>query len=142
MNLADTDKDNIRKILAMEPSIEVAYLYGSVAVGIAGENSDIDIGVLLNSSYVDTLDYKFESNLALKIEAVLSKEVDLRIINKAPIYAQYEVIRPAQPICCANDSVRINFETQVLSQYLDMLPYWELYDKYRSLRIERGEFGA
>lgn len=142
MNLTDTDKDNIRKILAMEPSIEIAYLYGSVAMGIAGENSDIDIGVLLNSSYVDILDYKFESNLALKIEAVLKKEVDLRIINKAPIYAQYEVIKPVQPIYCANDSVRINFETQVLSQYLDMLPYWELYDKYRSLRIERGEFGA
>jgi predicted nucleotidyltransferase len=142
MNLTDTDKDNIRKILALEPYIEVAYLYGSVAIGLAREDSDIDIGVLINSSYIDILDYKFESNLALKIEGVLKKEVDLRIINKAPIYAQYEVIKPAQLIYSANDSVRINFETQVLSQYFDMLPYWKLYDKYRSHRIERGEFGA
>jgi len=144
MFLSDSEKQQIAQVLAGEPAVELAYLYGSLATGLANEDSDIDIGVLVTPEYADAVDFKFEFALAEKIEGILksNKEVDLRVFNKAPLYAQYQLIKPGLVLYAANDKNRVEFETYVLSRYLDMKYYWDLYDKYRQQRLERGEFGA
>lgn len=144
MYLSDSEKEKITKILAVEPGIELAYLYGSFATGLANEDSDVDIGILIKPEYAYAVDFKFEFALAEKIEGILEsrKEADLRVINKAPLYAQYQVIKPGQVLYAANDKNRVEFETYVISRYLDMKYYWDLYDQYRRQRLERGEFGA
>jgi predicted nucleotidyltransferase len=144
MYLMDSEKQKLAEILSAEPAVEMAYLYGSFATGLATQHSDIDIGVLVKPKYASVVDFKFESSLAEKSEGILEshKEVDLRVINKAPLHFQYQVIKPGMVLYAANDKNRVEFETYVISRYLDMKYYWNLYDKYRRQRLERGEFGV
>ncbi|KNZ70623.1 Nucleotidyltransferase domain protein [Thermincola ferriacetica] len=140
--LTDAEKQKLAEILAAEPAVELAYIYGSFATGLANKDSDVDVGVLVKPEYENTVDFSFECSLALKLEQAIGRDIDLRVINKAPVFAQYQVIYPNELLFAANDQTRVNFETYVISRYLDMKYYWDLYDKYRSLRLKRGEFGA
>ena len=142
MFLSDVDKQKIAGVLAAEPGVELAYLYGSYATGLAYENSDVDIGIVVNPALAKSVDFKYESDLAMKIEEVLHKEVDLRTINKAQISFLHQIVSTGKILFASSDKTRVEFETKTLMNYLDFKPVNDLYEEYRNKRLERGEFGV
>ena len=144
MHLSATEKEQIVNGLSCMPEIKIAYLYGSYASGLANENSDIDIAVVLKEGIVPDSYLKMEIDIGLRLEDGLknNKEVDVHIINNAPLYFLNQAVTKGVPLFASSEPARIEFESQVMMAYLDIKPVYDLYDSYRLQRIKRGEFGV
>jgi len=105
----------------------VAYLFGSYARGIQTINSDIDIAILLRDIPEEMLDYYLD--LISELSKILTREVDLIILNTAPPLLKYQVIRHGRLIHCKDEEARIKFEARTQDEYLDFSRAMERYDE-------------
>lgn len=125
--LPENDLTDIREVFEGRGDVDLAYLYGSVATGTEREGSDVDVGVLF-----DEVPGAMElASLARELEAVVGREVDLRTLNgRGPIFLN-QVVKHGEPIYRRSEGERIRFETKVLDEYLDYLPFFEHYNEVR-----------
>lgn len=121
--------------LSARPEITAAYLFGSTATGRTHTQSDIDIGILLKAGYKQAPLYP--SKLARTISKIIAskKEPDVRILNNASPRFLFQVIKNGKLIISKNEKKRVQFETNAISQYLDIKPFYEEYDKKRQERL-------
>ncbi len=114
----------ISKILNDREDIIFAYIFGSFVT--SPTFSDIDVGI-----FVDLKEVKDSLELELELEDLLEKEIrypmDVRIINRAPIYFSYEVIKNGHLIVDKKPSLRADFEGRIFKTYFDMLHFREEY---------------
>lgn len=75
-------------------------------------------------------------------EALSPIEVDLVLLNRAPIVLRYEVISQGTFLYCEDDDFRTDFEDIVLRDYLDFKPFLDQYDREVMEAIEGGHFFA
>ena len=108
------------------PDVLAVYLFGSRARGNSHSHSDIDIAVLLAKSPGSTLD-----GLCLDLEADLERyletEVDLLVLNNAPVDLIHRVLRDDRLLLDRDPSARIRFEVKVRNEYFDIEPVLKLY---------------
>ncbi len=126
---------SISACLSAHPEIIAAYLFGSTATGRTHRQSDIDIGILLKTRYKQSPLYS--SRLARSISKILpsKNEPDVRVLNNASPRFLFQVIKNGKLIISKNEKKRVQFETGVISQYLDIKPFYEEYDRIRSERL-------
>lgn len=103
-----------------------AYLYGSMARGTAGPDSDVDIAVLYRTDPPATLD-GLGLGLAAELERLLGRRVDLVVLNRAPVDLIHRVLRDGVLVCEQDRSARIRFEVRARNEYFDLLPYLRQY---------------
>ncbi len=106
--------------------IVCVYVYGSVARGEARGDSDIDIAVL----YAQDPPPTFEGlglELGSALERLLGREVDLLVLNRAPLDLIHRVLRDGVLVYDGHPSSRIRFEVQARNAYFDLLPYLRQY---------------
>lgn len=96
----------------------VAYLFGSVAKGVVGRLSDVDVAVLLSKGYDLTLDYRLY--LIDKLAEIIGRETDVVMLNGVPPLLRYEVIKCGKVLYCRDEGERVAFEERTLDEYLDM----------------------
>jgi len=102
-------------LLPQRKDITVAYLFGSF---ISEDHfSDIDLGILIGSKLISALDLEIE--LEIELEKVVRYQVDVRVLNNAPISFCQNVIRSGGLILDRNPNLRSDFEGNVLKQYFD-----------------------
>jgi predicted nucleotidyltransferase len=106
----------IKSLLAHNPYVKVAYLFGSCARGDVGPLSDVDIAVLLDGR-VSPFEFRLRLSASLA-QALGSEYFDLVTLNDAPLLLKYEVVRGGRVIK-EDKKIRVTFETRVLSEYLD-----------------------
>ena len=117
--------DTLHHSLSSFKEVSFAYLFGSAARG--GDFRDIDVAVYLMP--YDTSSYE-RFKLAMRIGRMVEKalfirrEVDVRILNEAPLLFQYEVMRTGRLIFQRRQQRRIRYEERLLSRYLDYQPVW------------------
>ena len=115
----------LHRSLSSFNEVSFAYLFGSAARG--GDFRDIDVAVYLMP--YDTSSYE-RFKLAMRIGRMVEKalfirrEVDVRILNEAPLLFQYEVMRTGRLIFQRRQQRRIRYEEHLLSKYLDYQPVW------------------
>lgn len=111
------------------------YLFGSFAKGDVGH--DIDIGVFttkrLDGFRIGTELERFLFEKDLKIP------VDLRILNDAPVYVKYEVIKEGIRIYTSSLDDVVELEARIISEYLDIKPALDFYNKKFFERIFDNE---
>ncbi|KUG19031.1 MAG: nucleotidyltransferase domain-containing protein [Methanomicrobiaceae archaeon] len=56
-------------------------------------------------------------------------EVDLRMLNSAPVEFQYEVVKTGRIVFARDESLRIAFEAEVLAKYLDLKHLYDRMDR-------------
>jgi len=115
------------KNIALKYRLELIYLFGSKATGRCSKLSDIDIAVLLNNG--DNFNLK---DLLLDLIFEFSKlfrsdKIDLVILNKASLAVQYNVISNGKILYEINIETRCNYETSLISLYLDFKRYEDEY---------------
>jgi uncharacterized protein YutE (UPF0331/DUF86 family)/predicted nucleotidyltransferase len=113
-------KEGIRRALEAHEEITVAYLYGSTVKGIAGEESDIDVGLLLRDGF--TCGALYPARIAGEIgrSIGLRRDVDVRVLNSQSTRFQYRVVKEGEVILCRDEDRRVAFETRAAAGYLDL----------------------
>jgi len=124
-------EEKISKVLKRHKNIIFAYIFGSFARKEARADSDIDIAIFLKNPDIIDKNPMFEIELALEIEKVLNRPVDVRILNNKPLIFTDQVLRYGKILFSRNNKERINFETKMLDLYLDFKYLMEEYNKRR-----------
>lgn len=101
----------IAERLSREADIMFAYLHGSFAAGEAFR--DIDIGVFVAAKK----DLSFESDLSYELSTALGQEVELRVINDAPVAFQMAVLTGSTLLMSRDDDARTDFIETVGRRY-------------------------
>jgi len=109
----------VKRVSSENREIALTYVYGSF-VGEAAFR-DLDLAVVLATSMPPYEEGKLCGVLAREIEGRIKPriEVDIRAINSAPPHFQFEVIRSGRLVFARNEHERVQFEEEVLTNYLD-----------------------
>ena len=121
-----------REIFSSRKEIIAAYLYGSFLKTEFFE--DVDIGLLVEDDFKPSALY--EARIAGELEQRLKLNFDVRILNGRPVRFLFSVLKNSKLIYSRDERKRIEFESRVMREYIDMKPHHELYEKMRRLRYE------
>jgi uncharacterized protein len=109
-----------------QPAVVAAYIFGSFGRGTEAAHSDVDLGIWLREDPPRTLE-GLCLDLADRLQAVISRRVDLVVLNRAPLDLIHRVLRDGVLIFESDRSMRIACEVRARREYLDMLPYLREY---------------
>ncbi|HZF11124.1 MAG TPA: nucleotidyltransferase domain-containing protein [Thermoanaerobaculia bacterium] len=114
--------------------IAAAYLFGSMARGTTGSRSDVDVAVLYEGDPPSGF-AGLGIPLAGDLERRLGREVDVVVLNRAPVDLVHRVLRDGHLLIDRNRSRRIAFAVRARNEYFDLLPHLL---RYRRMERERG----
>lgn len=122
--MSELDKERmvneISRCLSGVEDLLLGYLYGSFLV--RNDFNDIDIGLLVAGERTPYELFKYAMKIASDLERCITPrcEVDLRVLNTAPVEFQYEVVKTGQVVFARDENLRVAFEADVLAKYLDL----------------------
>lgn len=110
----------IVKVVEADPDVIAFFAFGSFATGPLKPLSDLDFGILLN----DRLDksQRFEKHLeliGLFTDTFRTDEIDLIILNDAPLRMAFQILKTGRMLTCRNTTALIDFRERVVKKYLD-----------------------
>lgn len=121
-------EQRLRSLFASSPDVVFAYLFGSLARGKGGPLSDVDIAVFLDPLPDDSLNRQLL--LADQVARALGvSEVDLVVLNTAPLPLAYRVLRDGVLLFCRDRDRQVAYQARVVSMYLDFAPNLALYER-------------
>lgn len=122
----------LQATLTRDPRVKAAWVFGSVARGEDGPESDVDVGVLFDHAErprrLDELPLDLEADLA----SATGREIDLIVVDWAPVDLVHWVLRDGLLIVDQDRGARIRFEVDARRRYFDMLPILREYRKAAS----------
>jgi uncharacterized protein YutE (UPF0331/DUF86 family)/predicted nucleotidyltransferase len=142
-NIEKRLSDCLSGVLERYP-VALAYLYGSAAVGQATPLSDVDIALVVEEKNFDPaqrldLELKIEDQL---VQASEIADLDVRIINQAPIMVRGEVVTNGFLLYSWDEKFRVEFETTTRAKYFDFMPAAALHTQATFDRLlQRGLSG-
>ena len=119
----------IKDRLLQEPDILFAYLHGS----FLAEPSFRDIDVAIFTGRAE--DLSFESDLSFELSKALDYEIEVRVINDAPVAFQMAVLENGRLILSRNDKARIDFIESVGRRYREYAHFRNVF--MEAVRAER-----
>jgi hypothetical protein len=136
------DLGQVQESLMSEP-VQIAYLFGSQARGDAGPLSDVDIAVLVPDDVCRDDYTALQLRLATRLMRALKRDdVEVVILNRAPILLQHRIIRDGRVLICRDELLRSRYEAYVLTRYFDSRHLENLYNDGLMKRITREGLGA
>ncbi len=110
----------LKNVLEKERKIVFAFLYGSFLT--ESFFRDIDVGIFVKDlPSADYFDYEFELSQKLKKAIESPYEVDVKIINDAPLSFRFHVIR-GEVLCCSNTEITDDYIISTARAYFDIAP--------------------
>jgi len=108
------------------PKITAAYVFGSRVYGKTTKASDYDVAVLFKGDCTldELLDVTLKLADALNVDLNL---IDVVGLNNAPVEVAYDIVAKGKLTYCADNELRVAFETRLMREYLDLKPYLDLY---------------
>jgi len=138
--LDPTKLEDTKRYLDEHSDILLAYLFGSFGRGDASSLSDIDIGLLLLDTIPSADRFERRLTIGLDLQRILRRnDVDIVILNDAPLALAYRVLRDGQLLCCRNEDVRIQYAAATVGRYLDFKPFIERHHQAILERARQGE---
>ena len=134
---AAVDLANLLPVLKARPEVLAAYLFGS-ATRAAAAPRDLDLAVILRQGFEPDRFYEF--TLAEELERALGAglPVDLKIMNRSPLYFQFKVVREGRLVYNRDNALRGRFEAGMMMRYYDFKPFLDYYNTRLRERIKAG----
>lgn len=133
----------LREILAPRPEIIFAFLFGSYARGTANNLSDIDIAIYVDETHMPPPGpYGYTSNLTVELKRQLKRNVDVIILNEAPLVLRFHILQDGKLLFCHDPLARIRFHEKTVRDFLDFQPILKVQAQYLRQRLENGSFGG
>ena len=120
------EAEALRAFFRSQPSVQAAYLYGSVARGEARPESDVDVALLLAHGEPPALQGE-ALRIEGELERLLGKIVQVVVLNLAPVDLIHRVLRDSSLLAEHDRSARIRFEVRSRNEYFDLLPFLRRY---------------
>ncbi len=105
--------DPVQIIHATVPGVQAIYLFGSHALDEQHADSDINFAILSKHKSSETTTWE----LAQKLAAEYSREVDLIELKQASTVMRMQIISKGRHLFCANRNFCETFENIVFSDY-------------------------
>ena len=125
--------------LRAEPTVHLAWLFGSRSRGAERPDSDVDVAVLVDDASADgpaaAKDTLFRVIGALG-RVVRSDLIDLVILNHAPPLLRHRVIRDGVLLYACSAAERVRFVRRTLRDYQDMEPRLRAFTRARIRRLQ------
>lgn len=118
-------QNKLKHYFAKREEILLAFLFGSIAKDKTTAISDIDIAVMLDKSKIDETKtpYGYKAELLAKLISVLSyNEIDLIILNDAPLLLKHRIVQSGREIYTKDEKLGAEFRVKVMEQFLDLKP--------------------
>jgi predicted nucleotidyltransferase len=103
--------------------IAFSYLFGS----FVSEEVFNDIDIAVYTKNIDLNILEFELDLENRLEQAVEVQIDVRVINNAPIAFSQNVIRTGNLIVDREPNLRADFEGRILKQYFDFATFRRRY---------------
>jgi len=120
--------NELKLFLEQEKSIIFAYLYGSFNEGYKFNDIDIAIYVEGTETIHEEKLLHLQLSLAAKAELLLdSYEIDLRILNQAPLSFKFNVVNNGTILFSRDKNQLIQFITRTRDFHFEFLPYRDFF---------------
>jgi predicted nucleotidyltransferase len=129
----------VTEYLRHHPNVSAAWLFGSMATGKAGKNSDLDIAVLFTPDLSKYERFDLRLLIGGELARLAEREVDVVDMAAAPLYLQHQVRKTGRLIVEKDHAYRVAFDIRSRRDYFDLAPVLEL--RNRRL-IERSIGGS
>jgi len=131
--------------ISKDEHVNALFLFGSRAEDRQGDTSDVDLAVLLD----DDLPRRLRSDkrldlLALATTTLSTDEVDLVVLNDAPVSLAYRVFSQGRLLYERPGlrEARVRFQARTYSNYLDFVPAETVIHEGLMRRFKEGRFGG
>lgn len=125
-------KDNISVIvekLSIDREITALYVFGSLSKDDLKPLSDLDFGILLSGKLTKKNRFTKHLNLiGIFGDIFHTDEIDIVVMNDAPIHFCYNIIRSGKLLLVGNKKELIDFHELVVKRYLDFSYYQNQFD--------------
>jgi predicted nucleotidyltransferase len=115
--------DELRHVLADEPDIAYAVVFGSNARRAARPESDVDIAIELRPTA--SRDVHALGSLAARLESAAGRRVDLVLLDEAPASLAYRIFRDGRVLVEHDHRVMVARKARAMLAYLDWKPVEE-----------------
>ena len=114
--------EGLRTILAAEPRIAYALMFGSQARGRARSDSDVDVAIGVSAP----LDHREIADLVARLESACGRDVDLVLMNEAPPALAYRVFQHGEVVLDRDRPALVARKARAILDYLDFKPIEDL----------------
>ncbi|MGB9596272.1 MAG: type VII toxin-antitoxin system MntA family adenylyltransferase antitoxin [Candidatus Poribacteria bacterium] len=122
--------EKLNKYFEEHEEILFAVIFGSMAKGSMNKMSDIDIAVMINPSFNKSFPFGHQAELITDFIRILKRnDVDVVILNKAPISLKYEILRYGKFIYVRDKQARIKFQVDTINQYEDYKMLYKIHEE-------------
>jgi predicted nucleotidyltransferase len=117
--------EGLRDVLAADPRVAYALLFGSTARGSAHRSSDLDIAVGLRDGV--SLPVLEIGAFITRLEGAAGHPVDLVLLDEAPPSIAYRVFRDGRALFSRDDRALAARRARAILEYLDFQPFEGLF---------------
>jgi len=122
--------EKLEEFFADRTEVQFAILFGSTAKGQTNALSDVDIAVMVNPQFRDTTPYGYQATLTADLMHTLERnDVDVVILNKAPIMLKYQVLFYGKFVHIRDMEARIQFQVDTINQYDDFKRLYQVHEE-------------
>lgn len=129
---------HITAYLDNHPQVSAVWLFGSLAAGKGGRNSDIDIAVLFVPGLSKYERFDLRLSLAGELARLAGREADVVDMETAPLYLQHQVRKTGRLIVEKDHTYRVGFDVRSRRTYFDFAPVLELRNRRLIQRATGG----
>jgi uncharacterized protein len=116
--------DALREVLAADPHVAYALLFGSRARGSAHAASDVDVAIgVTGGRRLAPLEL---GDLVSRLEQASGRGVELLVLDEAPPAVAYRVFRDGRLLVEKNHRALVERKARAILEYLDFRPLEEL----------------
>lgn len=139
------DDEDIKRIIHYFKSrdeVSTLYIFGGLAKNRKSTESDIDVGILVDESRLKRKNFELLKKKYFAASPAFSMSpIDIVILNTAPPFLKYQVLKTGKILFEKNRKFRVRFTMNAIIEYLDYKPIQDTYLKALSKRIRRTAVG-